>query len=78
MGQRISQLHAFELADYFRKGLSVDNEICRFPRGSILGSRLGVHIGGPGFVGTRNKATDRAETNKLSKTKSEEKKEIVE
>ena len=22
-------------------------------RGSILGSRLGVHIGGPGFVGTR-------------------------
>ena len=49
-----------DLADYFRKRLSVETELCRFARGSILGSIrgsrlgsiLGVHIGGPGFVGT--------------------------
>ena len=58
MNRRISQLYDFELADYFRKRLSVETEIRRFARGSILGSirgsRLGVQIGGLGFVGTHD------------------------
>ena len=65
LNRRISQLYDFELSDYFRKRLSVETEIRRFARGSILGSIrgsrwgsiLGVHIGGPGFVGTRKYLT---------------------